>query len=160
MDTRSWRQLNCVASKCHQFGLVRAGWTSDEPMPVADWTATGRSLQLRARPYLCIVGAHALRRLVRLFVHRKFGPTLSILADARGVSVNRHGSGTIVGKNWVSEEYGITVHSEMDVLSPQTGIVTGLAVEEFTDIQIGVALDSGEFVVPTGYQKLAANRSR
>jgi hypothetical protein len=72
----------------------------------------------------------------------------------------RDDTGKIVGKDWVSPEYLITVRSEMDVLSPQTGAVIGLVVEELTEIRIGVAPDSGEFTIPAGYKQVRSSGPR
>ena len=66
----------------------------------------------------------------------------------------REDTGKIVGKDWVSPEYRIKVRSEMDVLSPQTGAVIGLVVEELTEIHIGAAPDPSEFTIPSGYKLL------
>jgi hypothetical protein len=54
----------------------------------------------------------------------------------------------IVGTDWVSPDHGITVRSEMDVLSPQTGALIGLVVEELAEIHIGAAPDPGAFAIP------------
>ena len=45
-------------------------------------------------------------------------------------------------------DHRITVRSEMEVLSPQTGAVIGLVVEEFEEIHIGAAPDTGAFAIP------------
>ena len=66
-------------------------------------------------------------------------------------------TGKIVGKAWVSPEYRIKVRSEMDVLSPQTGAVIGLVVEELTEIHIGAAPDPSEFTIPAGYKLLGGS---
>ena len=57
-------------------------------------------------------------------------------------------AGKIVGKDF-SLDHGITVRSEMDVLSPQTGAVIGLVVEELTEIRIGAEPDPGAFTTRT-----------
>lgn len=72
----------------------------------------------------------------------------------------RDDTGKIVGKDWVSPEFGMTVRSEMDVLSPQTGAVIGLVVEELTKIRSGVAPDSGEFTIPAEYKQVGGSGPR
>jgi hypothetical protein len=66
----------------------------------------------------------------------------------------RDSTGKILGKDWVSPDYGITVRSEIDELSPQTGAVIGLMVEELTEIQIGATPDPAAFIVPPGYKEV------
>jgi hypothetical protein len=62
--------------------------------------------------------------------------------------------GKVVGKDWISLDHGITVRSERDVLSRQTGSVTGLVVEELTEIRIGAEPDPGEFAIPTQFKRV------
>jgi hypothetical protein len=72
----------------------------------------------------------------------------------------RDSTGKIVGKGWVSPDYGITVRSEIDELSSQTGAVIGLMVEELTEIQIGATPDPAAFIIPPGYKEVEARGPR
>jgi hypothetical protein len=67
------------------------------------------------------------------------------------VSMRDDKTGRVVGKNWISPEYGIAVRSERDVVDPQTGQLIGLVVEELADIQLGVAPEPMVFTIPAGY---------
>ena len=46
------------------------------------------------------------------------------------------------------------MRSETDVLSPQSGAVIGLVVEELAEIHIGAAPDPGAFAIPGGYKRV------
>ena len=72
----------------------------------------------------------------------------------------RDNTGKISGKDWVSPDHGITVRSEMDVLSPQTGAVIGLVVEKLAEIHIGAAPDPGAFAIPGGYKRVGVGGPR
>lgn len=72
----------------------------------------------------------------------------------------RDSAGKIVGKNWVSPDYAITVRSEMDVWSPQTDAIVGLVVEELTQIRIGATPDPGAFAIPPGYKQVGERGPR
>ena len=65
-----------------------------------------------------------------------------------------------MGKDWVSLDYGITVRSEIDELSSQTGAVIGLMVEELTEIQIAAAPDPAAFIIPPGYKEVGGKGPR
>jgi hypothetical protein len=66
----------------------------------------------------------------------------------------QNSEGRSVGTDWVSREYDITIRSERDILSPQTGLVTGLVVEELTDIRLGVEPSTEDFTMPAGYKQV------
>ena len=71
----------------------------------------------------------------------------------------RDSAGKAVGKDWVSPDYRITVRSEMDVVDAQTGLLTGLVVEELTEMRIGEAPDPSAFIIPIGYKRVDSRGS-
>ena len=76
------------------------------------------------------------------------------------VSMRDDKTGRVLGKNWISPEYGIAVRSERDVLSLQAGQLIGLVVEEIADVQLGVAPEPMVFTIPAGYTEVGRNISR
>ena len=89
-------------------------------------------------------------------VEREPGPVVTrTIGGLKCVAVAvRDSTGKVVGKDWVSPDYSITVRSERDLLNQETGAVIGLVVEELSDIHVGVTPDPSAFAIPPGYSEV------